>query len=55
MQDFRYSNSQYHCRRCGEVLTAPLERRDGDWVLPCWICGVKNIVQPLLEIVGWRP
>jgi len=55
MQDFKYSKNQYRCRRCGQPLTARLERRDGDLALPCWNCGAKNIVVAVLKVIGWRP
>jgi hypothetical protein len=30
------------------------ERAEGDWIIRCLFCGVKNVVAARLEIVGWR-
>ena len=43
------------CKNCGMLLTSEPERVDGDWVLPCPACGVKNIVVAVLKVIGWRP
>lgn len=45
----------YLCKNCGTLLTSQPERLDGDWVLPCPACGVKNIVVAVLKVIGWRP
>ncbi len=43
-------------------LTAPAEPEAGEWILRCFECGAKNIIeifrrhrrQPVLAIAGWR-
>jgi hypothetical protein len=51
------------CKHCGTLLTAPPEREYGEWVLPCFECGARNILvitlterlaAPCLEIAGLR-
>jgi hypothetical protein len=32
------------CKHCGTLLTAPPEHEYGEWVLPCFECGARNIL-----------
>jgi hypothetical protein len=49
------------CLHCGSLLTEPPEREHGEWLLPCFDCGARNIIavsvsetqeSPRIEIVG---
>jgi hypothetical protein len=42
------------CQHCGAQLTAPPERDRGEWIIRCFACGVTSIIQPTLEIIGYR-
>jgi DNA-directed RNA polymerase subunit RPC12/RpoP len=42
------------CENCKRSLAVPPERAEGDWIIRCLFCGVKNIVEARPEIVGWR-
>jgi hypothetical protein len=42
------------CKHCGAELIVGPERDAGDWVIQCLVCGVKNLVEPILQIIGWR-
>jgi hypothetical protein len=51
------------CKHCSMLLTAPPEREYGEWVLPCFECGARNILSvtfsewlelPCLVITGLR-
>lgn len=46
-------NSSY-CHHCGAVLTAEPEPLEGEWAIPCWFCGARNVVVAVLKVVGWR-
>jgi len=39
------------CQRCGSLLVNPPERDRGEWVVPCFECGARNIIA--VTIVGW--
>ena len=43
-----------HCKKCNQQLTEALWRDQGEYFIPCFGCGVRNIVQPMLQIVGYR-
>ncbi len=43
-----------HCQNCKAKLTEALWRDQGEYFIPCFGCGVRNIVLPMLQIVGWR-
>jgi hypothetical protein len=40
-------------KNCNELITAP-EYAEGEWVIPCLNCGVRNIVVVGLDVVAWR-
>lgn len=42
------------CHHCGVELERPPERDQGDWFIRCLFCGAKNIVVPVLQVIGWR-
>jgi len=44
----------YNCTHCGRALTTPPEQDTGDWIIRCLACGARNIVVPILKVVGWR-
>jgi DNA-directed RNA polymerase subunit RPC12/RpoP len=44
----------YTCTHCGRALTASPEPEAGDWIIRCLSCGARNIVIPILKLVGWR-
>jgi len=35
-------------------LTAAPERDHSEWIIPCFACGAENIIQPTIEIIGYR-
>jgi hypothetical protein len=41
------------CKRRGSPLAEPPERDHGEWIVRCFACGVVNIIQPTLEIIGY--
>ena len=42
------------CKHCGTKLFGALEHAEGDWFIPCFTCGVKNVIAAVVQIVGWR-
>ncbi len=42
------------CRNCGAGLETSPEHAEGDWFIQCLFCGAKNIVIPVLQVIGWR-
>jgi hypothetical protein len=42
------------CQHCGALLTVPPERDRGEWIIRCFACGMVNLIQPTLEIIGYR-
>ncbi len=44
----------FYCQKCARRLTESLWRDQGEYFIPCFGCGVRNIVQPGLQIIGWR-
>ena len=40
------------CGNCQRSLDRSPERAEGDWIIRCLFCGVKNIVAAKLEIVA---
>lgn len=42
------------CRHCDTELDSSPERSEGDWFIRCLSCGAKNIVIPVLQVIGWR-
>ncbi len=44
----------YNCAHCGRPLTADPERDAGDWIIPCLLCGARNVIIPIFKLVGWR-
>ena len=43
-----------HCKNCNAQLTEALWRDQGEYFIPCFGCGVRNIVLPMVQIVGYR-
>ncbi len=43
-----------HCKSCKAELTEALWRDQGEYFIPCFGWGVRNIVLPVLQIVGYR-
>ncbi len=43
-----------HCNNCKARLTEPMWRDQGEYFISCFGCGVRNIVLPMLQIVGYR-
>jgi len=48
------AGSKYDCYHCGLELETIPERSEGDWFIQCLSCGAKNIVIPVLPVIGWR-
>ena len=44
----------YNCALCGQALTTSPEPDAGDWIIHCLACGARNIIMPMLKLVGWR-
>ena len=44
----------YTCTHCGQALTTSPEPDAGDWIIRCLSCGARNIIVPILKLVGWR-
>jgi len=42
------------CKHCGARLSSAPEHAEGDWFIPCFTCGVKNLIAAMVQIVGWR-
>lgn len=42
------------CKHCGAELIVVPESDEGDWVINCFDCGAKNLIEAGLKIVGWR-
>ncbi len=42
------------CQKCGRHLTGALWKDQGEFFIPCLACGVRNLVVPMLSVVGWR-
>jgi hypothetical protein len=57
------AESAQACDCCGSLLVNPPECDHGEWVVPCFECGARNIIAaaitgrpaaPSLEIVGLK-
>jgi DNA-directed RNA polymerase subunit RPC12/RpoP len=44
----------HKCKNCGASLPTTPEKIDGQWILRCLECGVKNIIVAKYEVIGWR-
>ena len=44
----------YNCINCGQVLTTAPEQDAGEWIIRCLTCDARNIIEPVLKLVGWR-
>jgi len=42
------------CKHCGAKLASAPEHAEGDWFIPCFSCGVKNVIAAVLQVIGWR-
>ena len=42
------------CKHCDARLSAAPEKDHNDWVIPCFACGVENIITQTLEITGYK-
>lgn len=47
------SSFRHTCLHCGQELTQDPEKERGDWFLRCLGCGARNILAPILGLVGW--
>jgi DNA-directed RNA polymerase subunit RPC12/RpoP len=54
--DFRLERSivAMKCLRCRAELIPMPEPEDGDWIIRCLECGVKNLVTLGLRTVAWK-
>ena len=41
------------CKNCGAKLTEAPEPERHEWFIRCLECGVRNVITPFLQIVGW--
>lgn len=48
------STPMHYCKHCGLELQTSPERSEGDWYIQCLTCGAKNVVIPVLQVIGWR-
>ena len=49
------SDMTLHCKNCKAKLTEALWRDQGEYFVPCFQCGARNIVSPMRQqIIGWR-
>jgi DNA-directed RNA polymerase subunit RPC12/RpoP len=44
----------YNCAHCGRQLTSSPEPDAGDWIIRCLAFGARNIIVPVLKLVGRR-
>jgi len=42
------------CKHCGARLSSAPDRAEGDWYIPCFRCGVKNVIAAVIHVIGWR-
>lgn len=45
---------KYTCTHCGRQLSSSPEPDAGDWIIRCLYCSARNIIVPVLKLVGWR-
>jgi hypothetical protein len=46
--------SQIHPVFTPQIRNHTLERDCGEWIVRCFACDVVDIIQPTLEIIGYR-
>jgi DNA-directed RNA polymerase subunit RPC12/RpoP len=44
----------YNCIHCGRPLTTSPKQDAGDWIIRYLACGARNIIIPVMKLVGWR-
>jgi hypothetical protein len=56
-----FSPPLLHCAHCQVELSECPEKEFGDWIVRCFECGAKNLIDVIVnrpvadvEVVGWR-